>query len=143
MSEKTFASAIFMVSFLAALTAFGPFVTDFYVPAMPAQAKDLNASAALTQAGLSASMWGLAIGQLIVGPLSDRTGRKVPLLCSMSVFCVATVACVFSPTMEFLVAARFFTCLGGDCAFRLTHVIANAHYHCRDLSDLCSISQSM
>lgn len=52
MSEKTFASAIFMVIFLAALTAFGPFVTDFYLPAMPAQAKDLNASAALTQAGL-------------------------------------------------------------------------------------------
>lgn len=43
MSEKTFASAIFMVIFLAALTAFGPFVTDFYLPAMPAQAKDLNA----------------------------------------------------------------------------------------------------
>ena len=68
MSEKTFASAFLMVIFLAALTAFGPFVTDFYLPAMPAQAKDLNASAALTQAGLSASMWGLAIGQLIVGP---------------------------------------------------------------------------
>ena len=82
MSEKTFASAFLMVIFLAALTAFGPFVTDFYLPAMPAQAKDLNASAALTQAGLSASMWGLAMGQLIVGPLSDRKGRKVPLLCS-------------------------------------------------------------
>lgn len=56
MSEKTIASAFFLVIFLAALTAFGPFVTDFYLPAMPAQAKDLNASAALTQAGLSASM---------------------------------------------------------------------------------------
>lgn len=97
MSEKTFASAIFMVIFLAALTAFGPFVTDFYLPAMPAQAKDLNASAALTQAGLSASMWGLAIGQLIVGPLSDRKGRKVPLLCSLAVFlCGNRCLCLFS-----------------------------------------------
>ena len=107
MSEKTFASAFFMMIFLAALTAFGPFVTDFYLPAMPAQAKDLNASAALTQAGLTASMWRLAIGQLIVGPLSDRKGRKVPLLCSLAVFCAATVASVFSPTMEFFVVARF------------------------------------
>lgn len=139
MSEKTFASAIFMVIFLAALTAFGPFVTDFYLPAMPAQAKDLNASAALTQAGLSASMWGLAIGQLIVGPLSDRKGRKVPLLCSLAVFCVATVACVFSPTMEFFVGARFVQGLGGAGGIVLAKSIATDLYSGRDLAKFLSI----
>ena len=139
MSEKTFASAIFMVIFLAALTAFGPFVTDFYLPAMPAQAKDLNASAALTQAGLSASMWGLAIGQLIVGPLSDRKGRKVPLLCSLAVFCVATVACVFSPTMEFFVVARFVQGLGGAGGIVLAKSIATDLYSGRDLAKFLSI----
>lgn len=139
MSEKTFASAFFMVIFLAALTAFGPFVTDFYLPAMPAQAKDLNASAALTQAGLSASMWGLAIGQLIVGPLSDRKGRKVPLLCSLSVFCAATVACVFSPTMEFFVIARFVQGLGGAGGIVLAKSIATDLYSGRDLAKFLSI----
>lgn len=139
MSEKTFASAIFMVIFLAALTAFGPFVTDFYLPAMPAQAKDLNASAALTQAGLSASMWGLAIGQLIVGPLSDRKGRKVSLLCSLAVFCVATIACVFSPTMEFFVAARFVQGLGGAGGIVLAKSIATDLYSGRDLAKFLSI----
>lgn len=139
MSEKTFASAIFMVIFLAALTAFGPFVTDFYLPAMPAQAKDLNASAALTQAGLSASMWGLAIGQLIVGPLSDRKGRKVSLLCSLAVFCVATIACVFSPTMEFFVAARFVQGLGGAGGIVLAKSIATDLYGGRDLAKFLSI----
>lgn len=139
MSEKTFASAIFMVIFLAALTAFGPFVTDFYLPAMPAQAKDLNASAALTQAGLSASMWGLAIGQLIVGPLSDRKGRKVPLLCSLAVFCVATIACVFSPTMEFFVGARFVQGLGGAGGIVLAKSIATDLYSGRDLAKFLSI----
>lgn len=139
MSEKTFASAIFMVIFLAALTAFGPFVTDFYLPAMPAQAKDLNASAALTQAGLSASMWGLAIGQLIVGPLSDRKGRKVPLLCLLVVFCVATIACVFSPTMEFFVGARFVQGLGGAGGIVLAKSIATDLYSGRDLAKFLSI----
>ena len=139
MSEKTFASAFLMVIFLAALTAFGPFVTDFYLPAMPAQAKDLNASAALTQAGLSASMWGLAIGQLIVGPLSDRKGRKVPLLCSLAVFCVATVACVFSPTMEFFVGARFVQGLGGAGGIVLAKSIATDLYSGRDLAKFLSI----
>ena len=139
MSEKTFVSAILMVIFLAALTAFGPFVTDFYLPAMPAQAKDLNASAALTQAGLSASMWGLAIGQLIVGPLSDRKGRKVSLLCSLAVFCVATIACVFSPTMEFFVAARFVQGLGGAGGIVLAKSIATDLYSGRDLAKFLSI----
>ena len=139
MSEKTFASAIFMVIFLAALTAFGPFVTDFYLPAMPAQAKDLNASTALTQAGLSASMWGLAIGQLIVGPLSDRKGRKVPLLCSLAVFCAATVACVFSPTMEFFVIASFVQGLGGAGGIVLAKSIATDLYSGRDLAKFLSI----
>lgn len=139
MSEKTFASAFLMVIFLAALTAFGPFVTDFYLPAMPAQAKDLNASAALTQAGLSASMWGLAIGQLIVGPLSDRKGRKVPLLCSLAFFCVATVACVFSPTMEFFVGARFVQGLGGAGGIVLAKSIATDLYSGRDLAKFLSI----
>ena len=139
MSEKTFASAFLMVIFLAALTAFGPFVTDFYLPAMPAQAKDLNASAALTQAGLSASMWGLAIGQLIVGPLSDRKGRKVPLLCSLALFFFATVACVFSPTMEFFVAARFVQGLGGAGGIVLAKSIATDLYSGRDLAKFLSI----
>lgn len=139
MSEKTFASAFLMVIFLAALTAFGPFVTDFYLPAMPAQAKDLNASAALTQAGLSASMWGLAIGQLIVGPLSDRKGRKVPLLCSLAVFCVATVTCVFSPTIEFFVGARFVQGLGGAGGIVLAKSIATDLYSGRDLAKFLSI----
>ena len=106
---------------------------------MPAQAKDLNASAALTQAGLSASMWGLAIGQLIVGPLSDRKGRKVPLLCSLAVFCVATVACVFSPTMEFFVGARFVQGLGGAGGIVLAKSIATDLYSGRDLAKFLSI----
>lgn len=138
-SERTFLSAIFMVLFLAALTAFGPFVTDFYLPAMPAQAKDLNASASLTQTGLSASMWGLAIGQLIVGPLSDRKGRKVPLLCSLAVFCIATVACVFSPTMEFFVGARFIQGLGGAGGIVLAKSIATDLYSGRELAKFLSV----
>lgn len=128
-----------MVLFLVALTAFGPFVTDFYLPAMPSQAVELNASASLTQAGLSASMWGLAIGQLIIGPLSDRKGRKIPLLYSLGVFSVATVGCIIAPSMEFFVAARFIQGLGGAGGIVLAKSIASDLYSGRDLAKFLSV----
>lgn len=84
-------------------------------------------------------MWGLAIGQLIVGPLSDRKGRKVPLLCSLAVFCVSTIACVFSPTMDFFVAARFVQGLGGAGGIVLAKSIATDLYSGRDLAKFLSI----
>ena len=74
-----------------------------------------------------------------MGPLSDRKGRKEPLLCSLSVFCVATVACVFSPTMEFFVAARFVQGLGGAGGIVLAKSIATDLYSGRDLAKFLSI----
>lgn len=68
----------FLIVFLALLSAFGPFVTDFYLPTLPEQTADFGAPASLVQLGLSATMWGLAAGQLWIGPLSDVRGRRVP-----------------------------------------------------------------
>lgn len=69
-------SRIFLLFFLATLAAFGPFVTDFYLPTLPEQTTDFHTSPAMVQLGLSNIMWGLAAGQLLVGPISDRRGRK-------------------------------------------------------------------
>ncbi len=69
-------SRVFLLLFLATLAAFGPFVTDFYLPTLPEQTTDFHTSPAMVQLGLSNIMWGLAAGQLLVGPISDREAAK-------------------------------------------------------------------
>lgn len=83
-------SRIFLLLFLATLAAFGPFVTDFYLPTLPEQTTDFHTSPAMVQLGLSNIMWGLAAGQLLVGPISDRRGRKKPLFWCLVLFAVTT-----------------------------------------------------
>ena len=67
---------IFLLIMLGMLTAFGPFVTDMYVPSLPSMVTYFHTTIALVQAGLTASMLGLAAGQLLFGPLSDKYGRR-------------------------------------------------------------------
>lgn len=74
MSKKT------LVLILGNLTAFGPFVTDFYLPCLPVLTSYFSASASLIQVSLSAGMLGLAAGQLLIGSIADKYGRKGPLL---------------------------------------------------------------
>lgn len=69
-------SRVFLLLFLATLAAFGPFVTDFYLPTLPEQTTDFHTSPAMVQLGLSNIMWGLAAGQLLVGPISDPEAAK-------------------------------------------------------------------
>ena len=70
-------SALFLFVFLGMLTAFGPFVTDMYLPSLPAMADYFSASASWVQLGLTFSMLGLAAGQILFGPLSDKYGRRL------------------------------------------------------------------
>lgn len=99
-------SRLFLLLFLAVLAAFGPFVTDLYLPTLPEQAREYAAAPATVQLGLSMTMWGLAIGQLFVGPLSDVRGRRGPLLASLLVFTGATFGAAVAPTVERLGAGK-------------------------------------
>jgi DHA1 family bicyclomycin/chloramphenicol resistance-like MFS transporter len=81
---------------LGGLSALGPLSIDLYLPALPALTADLRASEAAGQLSLSLCMVGLALGQLFVGPLTDRVGRRVPLLVGVALF-TATAACAPSP----------------------------------------------
>jgi DHA1 family bicyclomycin/chloramphenicol resistance-like MFS transporter len=100
---------------LGALSAFGPLAIDFYLPSFPALAKAFATDAEHVQLSLSAYFAGMAIGQLICGPLADRFGRRLPLLLGIALFSLASLACALAPTLEWLVAARFAQALGG-CA---------------------------
>lgn len=92
-------SVTFLYLLLGSLTAFGPLVTDMYLPALPAMTESFHTSMPMVQLGLTFSMIGLAAGQLLFGPLSDKYGRRPLLLVSMVVFILSTIGCIFSPTI--------------------------------------------
>lgn len=100
---------------LGSLIAFAPLSIDMYLPAFPAIASDLGASAGAVQATLAVFFIGLALGQGVVGPISDRTGRLPPLLAGILVYVGASIWAALATNIESLLAARFLQALGG-CA---------------------------
>jgi len=91
---------------LALLAAFAPIATDLYLPGFPAIATDLENDASGVQLTLTTFLTGLAVGQLVMGPLSDRFGRRGPLVISSAVCVVAGVVTALAPTLQVLIAAR-------------------------------------
>lgn len=89
------------------LGALGPLNIDMYLPAFPEISTDLGARASLVQLSLTACLIGLAIGQVIVGPISDAEGRRRPLALSLLLFASASVLCALAPNVGVLIAARF------------------------------------
>lgn len=100
---------------LGALTAIGPLAIDTYLPALPTIARDLQTSSALVQISLSVYFVGIALGQAVYGPLSDRFGRKPALYLGLSLFIGASIGCALATKVEALIAFRFLQALGG-CA---------------------------
>ncbi|MEV7583713.1 multidrug effflux MFS transporter [Streptomyces erythrochromogenes] len=107
---------------LAALVALGPLSIDGYLPGLPDLAGDLRAGAAATQLTITACLAGLAVGQLIAGPLSDTYGRRRPLLAGLALYTIASALCAVAPDVRTLVGLRLLQGIGG--AFGI--VIANA-----------------
>jgi DHA1 family bicyclomycin/chloramphenicol resistance-like MFS transporter len=101
-----------LVLVLGGLSAFGPLSIDMYLPALPRMADDLHAADTTVQLTLSAFITGLALGQLVLGPLSDALGRRRPLLAGLVLYVVGSVLCAVSPDAWLLVAARFVQSLG-------------------------------
>ncbi|MBD3940197.1 multidrug effflux MFS transporter [Microbacterium sp. NEAU-LLC] len=97
---------VLYIVLLGALTALGPFTIDLYLPAFPVLEEDFQTTAALIQLTLTGTMIGFALGQLIVGPLSDKVGRRWPLLSVTALHVLASTAAALAPTLELLSAAR-------------------------------------
>ncbi|MFT4212213.1 MAG: multidrug effflux MFS transporter [Microbacterium sp.] len=96
------------VVLLGTLTALGPFTTDLYLPAFPVLQADFDTTAAAIQLTLTGTMIGFAVGQLIVGPLSDKIGRRMPLLVVTALHILASVAAAIAPDLLLLGIARVF-----------------------------------
>lgn len=104
-----------LVILLGALTAFAPMSIDMYLPALPEIGRSLAATPEATQLTLATFLFGMAIGQFLYGPASDRFGRRTPILVGIAVYVAASVWCALSTSIEGLQAARFVQALGG-CA---------------------------
>jgi MFS transporter, DHA1 family, multidrug resistance protein len=108
---------------LGALSMFGPLSTDMYLPGLPSLTRSLHASASSAQLTLTASVLGLALGQLSIGPISDARGRRLPLLFGLTAFSVASVLCAISPTIWVLVLTRFLQGLAGGTGIVIARAV--------------------
>ena len=118
---------------LGLLSTFGPLSLDLYLPALPQLADDLNASASAAQLSITACLVGLAFGQLIAGPLSDRLGRRRPLIVGLVAFLLASVACALAPSVAILVLLRLIQGLAGAAGIVISRAIARDLYSGRAL----------
>ena len=98
---------------LGLLTIFGPISMDLYLPVLPALTAELGSVTSAAQLTITACLLGLAIGQVIAGPLSDRFGRRRPLLIGVAAYVLTSALCALSPTIETLVVARLVQGLAG------------------------------
>ncbi|KRA24756.1 Bcr/CflA subfamily drug resistance transporter [Microbacterium sp. Root61] len=103
----------FVPSLLLLLTVFGPISMDLYLPVLPALTLELDAATSVAQLTITACLIGLALGQLVAGPFSDRYGRRIPLLIGLVAYVVTSLLCALSPTIEMLIVARVVQGLAG------------------------------
>ncbi|WP_413643259.1 multidrug effflux MFS transporter [Mycobacterium sp. RTGN5] len=101
---------------LGAMVALGPLTIDMYLPALPRIADELGVSSSVAQLTLTGTLAGLALGQLIVGPLSDSLGRRRPLMAGIVLHMLASVLCLFAPNIEVLSVARGLQGMGAAAA---------------------------
>lgn len=105
-----------MILVLGALVALGPLTIDMYLPALPKIADELSVSSSVAQLTLTGTLAGLALGQLIVGPLSDSLGRRKPLMAGIVLHMLASLLCLFAPNIATLGVARGLQGMGAAAA---------------------------
>ncbi|GEA79679.1 Bcr/CflA family drug resistance efflux transporter [Cellulomonas uda] len=103
----------YLPALLLLLTVFGPISMDLYLPALPALTSELGAVTSTAQLTVTACLVGLALGQLVAGPLSDRYGRRGVLLIGIVAYVATSLLCAISPSVELLVGARLVQGLAG------------------------------
>lgn len=108
---------------LGGIVAIGPLSIDMYLPALPSLQRHFGTDPAAAQATLAAFFAGLAGGQLLYGPLSDRFGRKPPLLAGLAIYVAASAWCAFAPSIQGLIALRLLQAAGGCAGMVITRAI--------------------
>ncbi len=136
-------SKLYILLMVGIVSAFGPFVTDFYLPSFPSLMKYFCTTASRVQLSLTFSMIGLAVGQLIIGPISDKYGRKKPLIASLVIFCLSTLGCLYSSDIHVFIAFRLLQGLAGAGGVVISKSIATDLYEGRQLAAFYSMLSSV
>lgn len=116
------------VLILGGLSALGPLSTDMYLPALPALSRELGATMSQTQVTLSAGIFGLALGQLLAGPISDALGRRRPVLIGLAAFALASLLCIVAPSAATLTVLRFAQGLAGAAGIAIALAVVSDLY---------------
>ncbi|MBY8911797.1 multidrug effflux MFS transporter [Bacillus sp. YC2] len=137
--SKSARASLGMVLILGTLASFGPLSLDMYLPALPEVAADLQTTTSLAQLSLTFCLLGLAIGQIIVGPLSDMKGRRKPLLISLVLYTLSSLLCAFSPSVSFLIVMRFIQGFTGAAGIVIARASARDMYSGKELTAFFSL----
>lgn len=124
---------------MGALAALGPLAIDMYLPAFGAMAHDLGVSPGLVERTLASYLLGLALAQLVYGPLADRYGRKPPLLLGLALFTAASIACALSRDIDHLTLWRVIQAFGGAAGMVIPRAVIRDHLDTREAAQALSL----
>ncbi|MDX8493551.1 multidrug effflux MFS transporter [Mesorhizobium sp. VK22B] len=124
---------------LGLLSAIGPFAIDMYLPALPSIGEDLNAGTAAVQMSLLIFFLSMGFGQIVVGPISDMVGRKLPLYAGLALFMVGGVGSAMAPNIEWLIAFRFLQGLGASAGMAVPRAIVRDLHTGNEAAKLMSL----
>ncbi|MDR1343304.1 MAG: multidrug effflux MFS transporter [Prevotellaceae bacterium] len=124
---------LYLLVTLSAMAAFAPLITDMYLPSLPALMAYFGTSTSLVQLTISTSMLGIAAGQLIFGPVSDKTGRRRPLFASFILYLLSTAGCLLAQNIYLLIGFRLLQGLGAAGSIVISRSVAADLFKGKDL----------
>lgn len=130
---------VFLILYLVLMSAFGSFVNDMYIPSLPEMVRSFHTDTSTVQLGLTFGMLGLAIGELFLGPLSDKYGRKPILVIALIVFCVGAVCSIWSKTIHEFIWWRLVQGFGASGGYFLARTIPADLYQGRALAKVMAL----
>src|SRR6476469_2628019 len=133
------ATSKIMLLMLVAMTGVAPISLYMLVPALPVLATTFGGDISVAQMTVSLYMVGIACSQLIMGPLSDKFGRRPVLLAGLALMVAASVACIFAQNLPQLIAARFFQALGGATGMVVSRAIIRDIYERQRVASMISL----
>ncbi len=123
---------------MGTIVAIGPMSIDMYLPALPAIQRHFGADTGTTQLTLALFFLGLSVGQMVYGPLSDRIGRRGPLLFGLLLYAAASIGCALAPSMEALIGLRLLQALGGCAGMVIVRAMVRDRFEPQDMARILS-----
>lgn len=139
MTNKNNQHAVRLALLLGLFSTLGPFTIDMYLPAFPQIVEKFGTTASQVQLSLTACLLGLAVGQVVMGSLSDVHGRRKPLLISMALYVVASIACAIAPSIWLLIIARLLQGFVASAGIVISRAIARDMFSGHELTKFFSL----